>query len=71
MENQNIYPVPEQFEGLPSDPTAHPYYQDIQILINQGNWYAARAPMTELLALYPHDAYLHELATLFALAAPY
>ncbi len=63
MDTQNTFAVPEQPDSLPPEPTAHPLYQDVEFLINQGNWHAAQAPIAELLALYPDDPYLQELAT--------
>ena len=47
---------------LPDRPTAHPLYHTVDHFISQGDWQAARAPFEELLALYPNDPYLKELA---------
>lgn len=52
----------EQQPALPDHPTDHPVFHTVQHFINQGNWSAARAPLEELLALYPDDPYLQELA---------
>ncbi len=49
-------------DTLPPQPTDHALYQDVETFINQGNWQAARAPLEELLALYPDDTYLQEVA---------
>ena len=49
-------------DDLPDQPTDHSLYQEVETFINQGNWQAARAPVEELLTLYPHDAYLEEVA---------
>lgn len=56
--NEPTQPQP----ALPIYPTAHPLYHAVEHFINQGNWQAARAPLEELLALYPDDPYLQELA---------
>jgi tetratricopeptide (TPR) repeat protein len=49
-------------DALPSQPTDHPLYQEVETFVNQGDWQAARAPLEELLALYPDDAFLQEVA---------
>ena len=51
----------EQETGQPPL-TAHPLYQQVEVLIHQGNWFAAQAPLVQLIALYPDDEYLRELA---------
>jgi tetratricopeptide (TPR) repeat protein len=58
-------PAPARVEEaveLPVHATDHPLYQDIENLINQGDWQAARPLLAELLVLYPNDAYLKEVA---------
>ena len=52
----------EEPVALPSEPTAHPLYHEIEILTSQGNWQAARPLIVELLTLYPDDKYLKRLA---------
>jgi tetratricopeptide (TPR) repeat protein len=47
---------------LPLHATDHPLYQEVETLINQGDWQAAGPLLAELLALYPNDAYLKEVA---------
>jgi|GEM_PF-2923378 len=47
---------------IPSQPTSHPLYQQVEVLINQGNWHAAQAPLRELVQLYPDDVYLKQLS---------
>ena len=49
-------------DALPSQPTDHPLYQEVETFVNQGEWQSARAPLEELVALYPDDAYLQEVA---------
>jgi len=49
-------------DTLPPQPTDHPLYQEVETFINQGNWQAARAPLEKILALYPGDTYLQEIA---------
>jgi len=57
-----ISDVTEQPVTLPPQPTDHPLYQDVETLINQGNWRAAKSPLAELMTLYPDDTYLQEIA---------
>jgi tetratricopeptide (TPR) repeat protein len=52
----------EEIVELPAFATDHPLYQQIESLINQGNWQAARPLVEELLTLYPGDGYLKEIA---------
>lgn len=56
--NEPTQPQP----ALPAHPTAHPLYHTVEHFIHRGDWHAARAPFEELLALYPNDPYLQELA---------
>lgn len=49
-------------DTLPTQPTDHPLYQEVETFINQGDWQAAQTPLSELLALYPDDTYLREIA---------
>jgi len=53
--------VTEQLATLPTRPTDHPLYQQVEALINQGSWAQALVPLVELLALYPDDPYLQHL----------
>ena len=59
---QNNYEPTQPQPPLPDHPTAHPLYHMVEHFINQGDWQAARAPLEELLTLYPDDPYLQELA---------
>ena len=54
--------VAEEADSLPRQPTDHPLYEEVESLVNRGNWQAAKVPLTELLALYPGNAYLQEIA---------
>jgi len=55
--------VEQPSDTLPPQPTDHPLYQEVETHINEGDWQAARAPLEELLTLYPDDSYLQEIAT--------
>jgi len=54
--------VQQTADTLPPQPTDHPLYQEVETFINQGDWQAARSPLEALLALYPDDTYLQEIA---------
>jgi tetratricopeptide (TPR) repeat protein len=53
---------PDADPTLPSHPSDHPLFHDVEKLMGRGNWHAARGVLAELLALYPNDAYLTEVA---------
>ena len=54
--------LPAESDTLPPNPTDHPLYHEIDTFIEQGDWQAALEPLTQLLALYPNDGYLQEVA---------
>ncbi len=61
--DETISDATEQPDALPRQSTDHPLYQEVESFINQGAWSAARAPLEELMTLYPDDAYLKEIST--------
>jgi tetratricopeptide (TPR) repeat protein len=52
----------ENATALPPHATDHPLFQQVEGLIQQGNWQAARPLLEELLELYPRDSYVKEMA---------
>jgi tetratricopeptide (TPR) repeat protein len=52
----------EQPTPLPSQPTEHPLFHTLEALTSQGDWLAAKGPLEELMALYPGDVFLQQIA---------